>query len=95
MVFPPQPSDSLILVNWPCPEGQNPIFSAIQAYLSRTFHFAVDSLGLRRNGPSSEIINQAQDFLEQASWNGNLGQLKCDVPAMADHLGTDLDQLLP
>jgi len=45
MVFPPQPSDSLILVSWPCPEGHFPIFSAIQAYLSRTFHLAVDSLG--------------------------------------------------
>ena len=53
MAFPPQPSDSLILVSWPCPEGPFPIFSAIQAYLSRTFHLAVDSLGLRRNGFSS------------------------------------------
>ncbi len=42
MAFPPQPSDSLILVSWPCPEGHIPIFSAIQVYLSRTFHLAVD-----------------------------------------------------
>ena len=28
---------------------------------------AIDSLGLRRNGPSSEIINLAQDFFNQAS----------------------------
>ena len=42
MVFPLQPSDSLILVSWPCPEGHFPIFSAIQAYLSRTFHLAVE-----------------------------------------------------
>ncbi len=68
MVFPPQPSDSLMLVSWPCPEGHFSIFSAIQAYFSRTFHLAVDSLGLRRNGPSSEIINQTQDF-----WNNSLG----------------------
>ena len=53
MVFPAQPSDNLILVSWPCPEGHFPIFSAIQAYLSRTFHLSVDSLGLRRNGSSS------------------------------------------
>ena len=33
MVFPPQPSDSLILVSWPCPEGHFPIFFAFQAHL--------------------------------------------------------------
>ncbi len=66
MVFPPRPPDSLILVSRPCPEGHFPAFFAIQAYLSRTFHLAIDSLGRRRNGPSSEIVNQAQGFSEQA-----------------------------
>ena len=46
MGFPQRPSGSLILVSWPCPEGQLTIFSAIQAYLSRTFHLVVDFLGL-------------------------------------------------
>ena len=79
MVFPPQPSDSLNLVSWPCPEGQFPIFFAIQAYLSRTFHLAVDFLGLRRNGPLSEIINQTQDFLEQFPRHRHLGHLERNV----------------
>ena len=94
MVFPPQPSDSLILMSWPCPEGHFPIFSAIQAYLSRTFHLAVDSLGLRRNGPSSEIINQTQDFLEQFPRHRHLGQLKRDVLPVTDPLRANFRQLL-
>ncbi len=67
----------------------------IQAYLSRTFHFTVDFLGLRRNGSSSQVINQGQDFLEQAPRHGNLGQLEGDITAMTDNLGSNLDQLLP
>ncbi len=39
--------------------------------------------------------NQAQDLSEQGSCDGDFGKLERDVPAMADHLGTDLDQLLP
>ncbi len=94
MVFPPQPSDSLILVSWRCPESYFPIFSAIQAYLSRTFHLAGDSLGLRRNGPSSEIINQTQDFLEQFPRHRHLGQLKRDVLPVTDPLRANFRQLL-
>jgi len=52
-------------------------------------------LCLRRNGSSSQIINQAQDFPEQFPRHGDLGKLECDVPAMADNLGADLDKLLP
>jgi hypothetical protein len=62
--FPPDPSDSLISVCWPWPEGNFSIFSVIHAYLSRTFHLAIDPRGLRRNGSSSQIIDHAQDFLE-------------------------------
>ncbi len=80
---------------WPYPEGHFPIFSAIQAYLSRRFYLAVDFLGLRWSGSWSQIINQAQYFLEQAPRHGNLGQLESDVPAMADHFRTDLHQLFP
>ena len=94
-VSPMQPSDGMILVIGPRLEGHSVIFLAIQTHLSCRFLLAVDSLGLRRSGSSSQIINQAQDFPEQASWDCNLGQLKCDVPAMADNFRTDLDQLLP
>ena len=92
---PPQPSDSPILVSWRCPEAHSARFFAIQTHLSRTFHIAVDSPGLRRSGSWSQIINQAQDFPEQILWHRHLGQLERDVPAMADHLGADLDQFLP
>ena len=70
-------------------------FVVIQAYLSRTIHFAVDFLGLRRNGSSSQVINQAQDSSEQLPRHRHLGQLERDVPAMADDLGSNFDQLLP
>ncbi len=75
-------------------EGHLPRFSAIQTHPSCRFRLAVDFPGLRRSGSWSQIINQAQDFLKQASRHGNLGQLERNVPAMADHLGADLDQLL-
>jgi hypothetical protein len=45
--------------------------------------------------PWPQIIDQAQDFPKQVPRHGNLGQLERDVPAMADHLRADLDQLLP
>ncbi len=60
-----------------------------------SFYLAVEFLGLRRNGSCSRIIDQAQDFPEQFPRHRHLGQLEGDVPAMADDLGTDLDQLLP
>ena len=76
-----------------CPEGNLPIFSVIQIPFSCRFLLAVDFLGLRRNGSSSQIINQGQYFLEQASWHGNLGQLESNIAAMADDLGSNLHQL--
>ncbi len=42
----------------------------------------------------SQAVNEAQDFSERGAWDGDLGQLEGDVSAMADDLGTDLDQLL-
>ena len=95
MVFPPQPSDSQILVSWPCSEAHLANFAAFQTHPYRCFRLAVVFLGLRRNGSSPEIINQAQDFPEQFPRHGNLGQLERDVPAMADDLGSNLHQLLP
>ena len=64
-VSPMQPSDGMILVIGPRLEGHSVIFLAIQTHLSCRFLLAVDSLGLRRSGSSSQIINQAQDFPEQ------------------------------
>ncbi len=84
----------MILVIGPRLEGHSVTFPAIQTHLSCRFLLAVNSLGLRRSGSSSQIINQAQDFLEQAPRHRYLGQLERDVPAMADNFGPDLDQLL-
>jgi hypothetical protein len=75
-------------------EGHLARFSAIQTHPCCRSHLALDFPGLRRNGSSSYIINQAQDFLEQAPRHRHLGQLKCDVPAMADYFRTDLQQFL-
>jgi len=95
MVFPRQLYGSLIVVGWPCPEGHFPIIPVIQTHLSHRFCLTVDFLGLRRNGSSSQVINQAQDFPEQLPRHRHLGQLERDVPAMADDLGSNFDQLLP
>ena len=83
-----------MFVGWRCPEAHPASFAAIQTHPSCRFHLAVDFLGLRRNGPSPQIINQAQDSPEQASRHGNLGQLERDVPPMSEDLGSNLDQLL-
>ena len=40
-------------------------------------------------------VNQAQDFGEQGSWDGDLRQLKGDVAAVAHDLRANLDELLP
>ncbi len=68
-------------------------FSIIQTHLSCHFHFAVGFPGLRRSGSWSQIIDQAQDFLEQASRHRDLGQLKRDVPPVAHDLRADLHQI--
>jgi len=90
-----QPSDGLIWVIGPRLEGHLPRFSAIQTHPSRCFLLYVYSLGLRRSESWSQIINQSQDFLEQASRHRYLGPLERDIATMADNLGSDLDQLLP
>jgi hypothetical protein len=43
----------------------------------------------------SKARDERQDFLEHLPRHRDLGHLERDVPAVADHLGTDLDQLLP
>jgi len=53
----------------------------------------------RLSGQPAHRLNlagdQLQDFGEQRQWNRHLGKLKGDVPTVPDHLGADLDQLLP
>ncbi len=85
----------MILAIGPHLEGHSVIFLAIRTHLSCRFLLAVGFPGLRRSGSWSQIINQAQDFPEQVPRHRHLGQLKRDVPAMADNLGPDLDELLP
>jgi hypothetical protein len=50
----------MILVIGPRLEGHSAQFFIIQTHLSRRFHLAVDFLGLRRSGSSSQNIDQAQ-----------------------------------
>ncbi len=94
-VFPPLASDGLILVIWRSSEAHSDNFVVIHTHPSRRFYLAVKFLGLRRNGSSSQIINQAQDFSEQFPRHRDLGQLERDVPPVTDDLGTDLHQLFP
>ncbi len=89
-----QPSDGMILVIAPRLEGHSANYFVIRTHPSCRFLLAVDVPGLRRSGSSSQVINQAQDFPEQFPRHRHLGRLERDVPAMADPLGTDLDQLL-
>jgi hypothetical protein len=79
VIFPLQSSDSLKLVSWPCPEGHFPIFFAVQAYLSRTCHFAVDSLDLRWRGSSSRFSDPPQDFSQQVPGHDDLSHPEGDV----------------
>ena len=37
--------------------------------------------------------NQPQNFLEHLPGNGDLGHLECNVAAVADNLGANLNQL--
>ena len=94
-VFPLLASDGLILVIWRSSEAHSDNFVVIHTHPSRRFYLAVKFLGLRRNGSSSQIINQAQDFSEQFPRHRYLGQLERDVPPVTDDLGTDLHQLFP
>ena len=76
-------------------EGHSFIFLAIQTHPSCRILLAVDSLGLRRSGSSSQFIDPPQDFPKQVPGHCDLGQLERDVPAIADNFGAYLDQLLP
>jgi len=42
-----------------------------------------------------EPIDAEQDVGGQRQWYRHLGKLKGDVSTVPDHLGADLDQLLP
>jgi len=47
-----------------------------------------------RGRSRSEPVDAAQDVSEQASRDGDLGKLECDVAPMAYDLRADLDELL-
>ncbi len=81
----------MILAIGPRLEGHSVIFLAIQTHPSCRFLLAVNSLGLRRRGSSSQFIDSSQDFPKQVSGHGDFGQLKRDVPGKAHGLGADLD----
>ncbi len=81
----------MILVIGPRLEGHSVIFLAIETHPTCHFHLAVDSLGLRRRGSSSQFIDPPQDFPKQVPGDGDFSQLERDVPAMADNFGADLD----
>jgi len=72
-------------------EGRLASSLAIQTHLTCRFYLASDSLGLRRSGSWSQIIDPPQDFPKQVPRHGNLGQLERDIATMADDLGADLD----
>ncbi len=84
----------MILVIGPRLEGQSVTFLAIQTHPSCCFFLAVDCLGLRRSGSSSQFIDPPQDFPKQLPGYGDFGHLERDVPARADKFGRDLEQLL-
>ncbi len=81
----------MILVIGPRLVGHSVIFLTIQTHLSCRFLRAIDSLGLRRSGSSSQFIDLPQDFPKQVPGHGDFGQLERDVPAMAANFGPDLD----
>ena len=93
--LPPPAFDGLNPAVWLRFEAHLANFLVMQTHPSRQFLLTVYFAGLRRNGSSSQIINQAQDFPEQFPRHGNLGQLERDIAAVAHDLGADLDQLLP
>jgi hypothetical protein len=84
----PQPFDGLILEIGPRLEGCLSRFSAIQTHSSCRFLLAVDSLGLRWSGSSSQFIDPPQDFPKQVPGHGNFGQLERDGagPLVATYL---------
>ncbi len=91
----------MILVIGPRLVGHSVIFLAIQTHLSCRFLLAVNYLGLRRRGSSSQFIDPPQDFPKQVPGHGDFpkqvpghgdfGQLERDVPAMAANFGPDFD----
>ncbi len=84
----------MILVIGPRLEGHSVILLAIQTHPSCRFLLAVDFLGLRWSGSSSQFIDPPQDFPKQVPGHGDFGQLERDVATVAHDLGPDLDQFL-
>ena len=75
--------------------------AAIRRFVSTKAYLSLRSLRLprpqspsRQGGRRPQLGDQRQDFPEHLSRNRDLGRLERDVAAVADDLGTDLDQLL-
>ena len=81
-VSPLQPSDGMISVIGPRLEGHSAIFLAIQTHPSCRFLLAVDSLGLRRSGSSTQLIDPPQEFPKQVSGHGDFRHLERTVATM-------------
>ena len=75
----------MILVIGPRLEAHSANFLVIQTHLSCRFLLALDSLGLRRSGSSSQFIDPLRDFPKQVPGHGDFDQFERDVPAMADN----------
>ncbi len=84
----------MILVIGPRLEDHSVIVLAIRTHLSCRFLLAVDSLGLRRSGSSSQFIDPPQEFPKQVPGHCDFRHLERHIATMADDLGSDLDQLL-
>jgi hypothetical protein len=86
-----QAPDGIILHIDPSLEGHSVTFLAIQTHHLYRFLLAIDSLGLRRCGSSSQFIDPPQDFPKQVPGHADFGHLERDVPAMTDDLCADLN----
>ncbi len=62
-------------------------FFAIQTHPSCRFHLAVDFLGLRRSGFSTQLINPPQDFPKQVPRHSDFRHLERGVATTASSAG--------
>ena len=72
-------------------EGYLANFLAVQTHPSYCFLLAVDFLGLRRSGFSTQHIDPPQDFPKHVPGHGYFRHLDRDVATMTDNLGSNFD----
>ncbi len=78
----------MILAIGPRLEGHSVIFLATQTRPSCRFLLAVDSLGLRRSGSSSQFIDPPQDFPKQVPGHGDFAPLMASLGEHGHGLGS-------